>query len=115
MRGPLGLPIGAALVLPIRARVPIEPEPPQILDQRRGVGFAAALSVRVLDAQDEAASQMPPEEEVEEGRPRISEVQLSRGAGGKTSRTARTERWGSASVHSGHGGHVTQIGPNALN
>ncbi len=90
----LRLPVGAALVLAIRARVPVDTQPMQIFHQSCGVGLTAALDVCILDAQDEASAGSPGQEEIEQRGAGIAQVQLSRGARGEACRLPGTERPG---------------------
>ena len=54
MRAALRLAVGAAPVVAVRARVPADAEPREVGELGRDELVAAALAVRVLDAQHEA-------------------------------------------------------------
>ena len=74
---PLGLAIRSVHAADIRAFVPVEPEPAQILEDAR-LGLARrSLGVGVLDAQDERAILAMREQPVEERRPRVADVELT--------------------------------------
>ena len=80
---------GAVLLEPLRLKirrvrtadvgpfVPVEPEPPQALDDPRDHVPGRSLGVRVLDAQDERAAMAAREEPVEERRARAADVQIT--------------------------------------
>ncbi len=69
-----------ALGLPVARRrrplVPVEPEPPQGVDDEVDVLVGRARLVGVLDPQDEHATVMPREQPVEQRRPRPADVQM---------------------------------------
>ena len=78
----LGLDVGAVVAPDLRALVPVEPQPPQrVQDGLGGAGHQPRL-VRVLDAEDEPAPLAAGEEPVEEGGANIAQVGLTGGAGG---------------------------------
>src|SRR5882672_11209934 len=88
-RGPPGLQVWPVTAADIRSLVPGDSEPGELLDERSGVNFDAAFAVSVLHAQDEAAAAVTRHEKTEEGRPRVTEMQGTRGARSK-SRDRRT-------------------------
>ena len=61
----------------IRALVPVEPEPPQVLEDARLRLLRRSLGVGVLDAQDERAVLAVREQPVEERRAGVADVQLA--------------------------------------
>ncbi len=74
-------PIGTFLA---GAFVPIEPQPTEVFEDGRFGLRRGTLRVRVLQAQNETSSISPGEEEIEERRSGIADMQEPRGAGGKT-------------------------------
>ena len=76
-----GLEIGSPFALPLRALVPRQPQPAQILEQAgQGLG-PAALTVAVLDAQQETATGMARPQGIEQGRAGVAQVHRAGGAG----------------------------------
>ena len=82
--GALGLAIGPALVLTVRAGVPLDAEPAQVVHLTRDVLILAPLGVRILHAQDQPAAQMPGQQLVEQRSTCIAQMQLTRRAGRKS-------------------------------
>ena len=70
--------------------VPVQPEPVQVFQQPLLGSLDFPLDVRVLDAKDENALVVAREQPVEQGRPRVAQVQ---GTGGRRSE---------ANAHAGH-------------
>ena len=82
--GALGLPVRPPVAAFLDALVPVEPEPPEILDDAALRLRGRPLGVRVLDAQDEGAPISPGEQPVEERRAGIADVQVTGGTGSET-------------------------------
>src|SRR5690606_23886917 len=70
--------------LMIGALVPVEPQPPQAVEDRGGHLVAGALPVGVLDAQDEYATVPSRVQPVEERSPRPAHVQITGRTGSET-------------------------------
>ena len=81
----------AALRLGVRGRraadlrplIPVQAQPPHVRDQFIAKTHLATLDIRVFDAQDEAPAALARPKMAEKGRPRVSQVQRTRRAGGK--------------------------------
>ena len=85
---PLGLPVRRVRPADVRALVPVEAEPAQVVENRC-LGLARrSLGVGVLDAQDERAAVAAREQPVEQRRARVADVQLA----GRTRREPDAQR-----------------------
>ena len=74
----------ASLALPVGAFVPGEAEPGEAIEDRLLVLRRGALDVGILDSKDEDALVVAGEDPVEQGRPRDTDVEGPRGAGGES-------------------------------
>ena len=70
----LGLKVRAVIATDLGTFIPIEPEPPQPIEDRRDRGVGRARRVGVLDPQHERAAVGPREQPVVEGRARTPDV-----------------------------------------
>ena len=81
---PLGLAVRADGTAGIGAFVPVEPQPPQVLEDALLRLTRRPLAIGVFDAEDEGAAAIAREQPVEQRRPGVADVQLSGGARSKT-------------------------------
>ncbi len=81
---PLRLAVGAAGSAATRALVPLETKPAQVVLEARHMRLGSSRGVRILDAQQESPAQPPRQQQVEQRRAHVAQVQLARGARGKT-------------------------------
>ena len=82
--GPLGLPIRPCAVIPARAPVPVDAEPPQVIDELRDLGLIRPFPVGILDTPDETPIPCAGVQPRIEGGSKIPEVQGPCRARGKT-------------------------------
>ena len=78
---PLGLAVGAGVAARLDAFGPVEPHPPQVLEDRRLGRARRPLEVGVLDPQDEGAARAARQQPVEERGAGVADVELPGGAG----------------------------------
>ena len=82
-RRALRLAVGSMRTGAIRSLVPFEPQPRKIGAQRGHHGLLGTLRIGILDAQHETAGVLARQQEIEQRRARIAEVQCAAGAGRK--------------------------------
>ena len=103
---PLGLPVRPVFAAGLDALAPLEPHPPQIVEDRLLRLARRPLDVGVLDAQDERAALTAREQPVEQRRARVADVQLP----GRTRRESKSHHVDSISHASQrHGVHGDRL------
>ena len=80
---PLRLPVGTMRPADVRALIPLQAEPSEILENRRLRLARGPLDVGVFDAQDERSAGSARHQPVEQGRARIADVEMAGGAWGE--------------------------------
>ena len=80
----LRLAIGTVVAAPLHPLIPAQTHPLEVLEDGR-LGFARGpRDVGILDSEHERAARPACEQPIEEGRPRVADMQLTRGTGGET-------------------------------
>ncbi len=75
----LGLPVGSRVPSDLRAFVPVEPQPPEVAEDRCNASLGRPGGIRILEAKHERPALPAGEKPVEEGRAHVAEVKVAGG------------------------------------